>query len=55
MRPPSKNAGAWSLWIPVFLAFLLIIAGWIYTIQLALDNPTPQIPLEAGKEIATEN
>lgn len=37
---------AWSLWIPVTLAFILVIVGWSILIKIAKENPTEAVPLE---------
>lgn len=53
MTAPTKNTRfAWSLWIPVILAFLLVGAAWFTIIKIAKNNPTESVPLEAT---ASEN
>lgn len=37
---------AWSLWLPVALAFICIIFAWIHLIQLAQKEPMEYVPLE---------
>ena len=34
---------AWSLWIPVILAFLLVISAWTVLIKIAKENPVETI------------
>lgn len=43
---PPKKPFAWSLWIPVILAFLLVITAWTVLIQLARENPVEMIEVE---------
>ena len=47
MAPPTEKNFAWSLWIPVILAFLLVIIAWFTLIKIAQQNPTENVPLEA--------
>lgn len=35
-----------SLWIPVVLAFVLVIVAWSVLINIAANNPTEKVPLE---------
>jgi len=46
----EKKKTAWSLWIPVVLAFLLVIAAWTVLIQIAKENPVEQIELERTED-----
>jgi hypothetical protein len=41
-----KQGIAWSLWIPVILAFLLVIAAWTTLISIAKENPVETIEIE---------
>jgi len=43
MKSEKKKRIAWSLWIPVTLAFLLLIGAWATLICLANQNPTERI------------
>lgn len=43
---PEKKKIAWTLWIPVILAFLLVITAWTVLIKIARDHPVEQIELE---------
>ena len=36
---------AWSLWIPVILAFLLVISAWTILIKIAGENPVETIEI----------
>jgi len=47
MTTPTKKGIAWSLWIPVILAFLLVISAWFTIIKIAQKNPTQSIPLDS--------
>ena len=46
MLSPTNKGIAWSLWIPVILAFLLVGAAWFTVIKIARQNPTESVPLE---------
>jgi cytochrome c-type biogenesis protein CcmH/NrfF len=46
MTQPKKQKFAWSLWIPVILAFVIVIAAWTFLIKLAKDNPVETIEIE---------
>lgn len=43
---PAKKKINWSLWIPVILAFLLVITAWTVLIKIAVENPVQQIEIE---------
>jgi len=43
---PKSPRIAWTLWLPVLLAFLLVGAAWFVIIQLAAENPTERIELQ---------
>ncbi len=47
MPPTTRKRIAWSLWIPVILAFLLVCAAWFTFIKIAQQNPTESVPLES--------
>jgi cell division septal protein FtsQ len=47
MSTPTKQKFAWSLWLPVILAFVLVIAAWTFLIKLAKDNPVETIELDS--------
>lgn len=46
MSNKEKKSFAWSLWIPVILAFLLVIAAWFTLIKITSEHPTQQVELE---------
>ncbi len=48
MKKPKRKF-AWSLWIPVILAFVIVITAWAILIKLARDNPTEVIPVQTQK------
>ena len=48
MPQPNKKSFAWSLWVPVIIAFLLVIAAWFTVIKIARQNPTESVPLETN-------
>ncbi|MGB0416643.1 MAG: hypothetical protein ACPGKS_07330 [Coraliomargarita sp.] len=43
----TKKGICWSLWIPVTLAFVLVIAAWFTIITIAKENPTETVPLHS--------
>lgn len=43
MSAKKQRKFAWSLWIPVILAFLLVTAAWTVLIKIAKENPVEQI------------
>lgn len=43
----KKERFAWSLWIPVTLAFLLAIIAWALLIKIAKEHPVERIEVEA--------
>ena len=49
MSEIEKKKFAWSLWIPVILAFLLVIAAWFVLIKIAKENPTEVIQVEPSR------
>ena len=46
MNNDSDERVAWSLWIPVTIAFVLLIAAWATIIFIASKNPTERIEIE---------
>ncbi|NBB78684.1 MAG: hypothetical protein GVY36_04465 [Verrucomicrobia bacterium] len=47
MSPKTKQRRfAWSLWIPVILAFLLVITAWTVLIKIAGENPVKTIDIK---------
>lgn len=47
MSPTRKRRRlAWSLWIPVILAFLLVISAWTVLIKIAGENPVKSIEMK---------
>ena len=50
MAQTTKKGFAWSLWIPVILAFLLVCAAWFTVIKIAQQNPTQSVPLDMIEE-----
>ena len=55
MKNSPKKSSAWSLWIPVILAFLFVIAAWAFTIRLAKKTPSDPIPLEQNSRTTSVN
>jgi hypothetical protein len=43
MKTMHKKEFAWSLWLPVIAAFILVTTVWFFTIKLASENPTEVI------------
>jgi large-conductance mechanosensitive channel len=48
MTQPNKQKFAWSLWIPVILAFLFVSAAWFTIIKIAQANPTETVELDTA-------
>ena len=47
MSPKGKrHRFTWSLWIPVILAFLLVISAWTVLIKIAGENPVETIEIK---------
>jgi len=46
-----KKRFAWSLWIPVILAFVLVIIAWTFLIKIAKENPVETIEIEGTPNI----
>lgn len=46
MSDTDKKKFAWSLWIPVILAFVIVSAAWFVLIKIAKENPTEVIEVE---------
>lgn len=44
----DKKKFAWSLWIPVILAFVIVSAAWFTLIKIARENPTEVVELETA-------
>lgn len=42
----SKKGITWSLWLPVTLAFLIIIGAWATFITISIHHPTETINIE---------
>jgi large-conductance mechanosensitive channel len=42
----EKKKFAWSLWIPVILAFLIVSVAWFTLIKIAHQNPVQVIEIE---------
>lgn len=56
MKPESeKKKIAWSLWIPVIIAFLFVITAWTVLIKIAKENPVEQVELDRNVEHSTSN
>lgn len=51
MSDKEKKRFAWSLWIPVILAFALVITAWTILIKIAKDHPVETIELEKTSNI----
>jgi cell division septal protein FtsQ len=52
---PEKKKIAWTLWIPVILAFLLVITAWTMLIKIARDHPVEPVELEGNNQRSTLN
>ena len=46
MSEQNKNSIAWSLWIPVILAFVIVGTAWTVLIKVAKENPVEQINIK---------
>jgi hypothetical protein len=46
MSDKEKKPFAWSLWLPVILAFVLVITAWAILIKIAKEHPVETIELE---------
>jgi len=42
----DKKKIAWSLWIPVTLAFVFVATAWFFLIKIAKENPVETIKVE---------
>lgn len=42
----NKKKIAWSLWIPVTVAFLVVITAWTVLLKIAKENPVEIIEIE---------
>jgi len=42
----EKKKFAWSLWIPVTLAFVFVASAWFVLIKIAKENPVETIQIE---------
>jgi hypothetical protein len=51
MTAENKKSFAWSLWIPVILAFLIVSAAWFTLIKIAREHPTEQIEVNTRHTI----
>ncbi|MEO0795635.1 MAG: hypothetical protein AAFX93_10750 [Verrucomicrobiota bacterium] len=49
MKHPTPTRKQWTLWLPVFLAFVLLIAAWTTLIKIAADHPTERIHPETAQ------
>jgi cell division septal protein FtsQ len=47
----EKKKIAWSLWIPVILAFVLVITAWTVLIKLARENPVETIEVKGTSKV----
>lgn len=47
MSAPEKKSFAWSLWIPVILAFVVVSIAWFILIKIAKENPTEVIEIKS--------
>ena len=43
---PKKKSIAWSLWIPVVIAFLFVTCAWTLLIKIARENPVETAQME---------
>ena len=46
----TRKSSGWTLWIPVILAFLLVIGAWFTIIKIAQQNRTDSVPLDSASE-----
>lgn len=51
----EKKKIAWSLWIPVILAFLFVITAWTVLIKVAKENPVEQIEIDEHRTSNVEH
>ncbi|MEM7791511.1 MAG: hypothetical protein AAF546_08940 [Verrucomicrobiota bacterium] len=42
----EKKRFAWSLWLPVTIAFLIIIGAWTTFIVISINHPTERVNTE---------
>lgn len=47
----EKKKIAWSLWIPVILAFLLVISAWTVLIKIAKEHPVETIEVDGTSNV----
>ncbi|WP_269522773.1 hypothetical protein [Coraliomargarita parva] len=50
MSEEKNKKFAWSLWLPVILAFVLVILGWITLIRIANENKIEMIPVPSNQD-----
>ncbi|MBK1857641.1 hypothetical protein [Cerasicoccus arenae] len=51
MKTPNEpNTRRLSLWIPVTIAFLVLIAAWTTLIVIAAKHPTEIVPVEQAAD-----
>jgi asparagine N-glycosylation enzyme membrane subunit Stt3 len=43
----KRTLFAWTLWLPVILAFLLVISAWTILIKVAGENPVETIKIDS--------
>jgi hypothetical protein len=49
MTQDNKKKFAWTLWIPVILAFAIVCAAWFTLIKIARENPTEVIEVDTPR------
>jgi len=49
MKPETRHQ-ILTLWLPVTLAFALLIAAWTTLIKIAVNNPVEKVPLEQAEK-----
>lgn len=45
MKPQTRHQTL-TLWLPVTLAFVVLIAAWFTLIKIAVEHPVESVPLE---------
>lgn len=49
MSDQPKQKFAWTLWVPVILAFVLVATAWFFLIKIAKENPTEVIEIQSSQ------
>ncbi len=45
----EKKKFAWSLWIPVILAFVIVAGAWAVLVKIAKDNPVEKVEINTER------